>query len=552
MIGVQSLHNRQVPARNDAATTASHAGPLFADCRRVLASLRTAAIFGIDVSLVHVEVDVSQGLPTFTMVGLPDASVRESRDRVRSAIRNAGFPFPAQRVTVNLAPGDIRKAGASFDLPIALGVLAALGVLDRREVTDVLILGALSLDGSVRAVPGVLAIAAAAAGLGIGSIVVPTHNASEASVLPGLGVLPAASLREAVDILNHPERAHLPPPSAPSPNHPVDLELADIRGQRLAKRGLELAAAGGHHLLLIGPPGAGKTMLARRLPGLLPPASQEESLEITALHSVAGLLSPGTGLIRARPFRAPHHTISQAGLVGGGSVPRPGEATLAHRGVLFLDEILEFRREALDALRQPIEEGRLTVARASRVAVFPARFLLVGAANPCPCGFAASPDRVCRCTPQQVAQYQARLSGPIRDRFDLSVDVQAVPHDVLVTDAREPEAETSAQVRERVETARATQAARYRALPITLNSELTAGTLNAAAPLDRHGAQFLHAAARRLGLSARAFDGVRRVARTVADLQGSDSVADNHLAEALHFRTSAADPFSRDLRTEPF
>jgi magnesium chelatase family protein len=505
----------------------------------MLASLRTATVFGVEACAVHVEVDVGFGFPCFTMVGLPDASVRESRDRVRSAIRNSGFEFPPHRITVNLAPADVRKAGASFDVPIALGILAASGVVERRLIADRVLLGELSLDGSIHPARGVLPIAVAARRDGLSGILLPAGNAGEAAIVSGLEIVAVSSLADAVRALNDPAGFRASAVSAPLPAHPALPapalpDLADVRGQLLPRRALEIAAAGGHNLLLVGPPGAGKTMMARRVAGILPPLSFDEALEVTAVHSVVGLLRPGGGLLTERPFRAPHHTISQAALIGGGSQPRPGEVSLAHHGVLFLDEMLEFSRYVLEVLRQPLEEGRVAVARAARTAVFPARFMLVGAMNPCPCGFSTDPSRECRCTPRDLAHYRERLSGPLRDRLDLTVDVPALPIDVLSDgDAR---GEWSAAVRERVVSARARQAERYGGEGITTNAQLTASLMAAHCGTDRAALRVLRAAVQKLSLSARGYDRVRKVARTIADLAGEDRITSDHLAEALQFR----------------
>ena len=508
----------------------------FALLGRVLARLRSATVFGVAATLVSVEVDVSFGLPTFSMVGLPDSSVRESRDRVRSAIRNSGYEFPAHRITVNLAPASLRKRGTSFDLPIAIGVLAASGLLNHREFDRLLVIGELSLNGEVRSTPGVLPVALLARRQKL-TLMTPSGCAGQAAVVPGLDVKAVASLARAIDVLHGRSVPDIVPVQAFVAGPDVvddERDMSDVKGQRLTRRALEIAAAGRHNVLLVGPPGAGKTMMARRLPGRLPAVTFDEAVETTSIHSVIGLIEEGAGLLTTRPFRAPHHTASAVALVGGGVDPRPGEVSLAHNGVLFLDELAEFGRHALEVLRQPLEEGVVRIARSAGVAVFPSRFMLVGAMNPCPCGFLGEQSRECRCTPQQIAKYQGRLSGPLLDRFDLTVSVGRVSREALLSS--EP-AESTQAIRQRVVRARALQLARLGEGQI-FNADLRRAHLVNFCTPDKAGLHVLERAVRRFRLSARSFDRMRRVARTVAALAGAETVRAEHVSEALSYMRS--------------
>lgn len=499
----------------------------------MLSAIPSAAVLGIEAFAVTVEVDAAPGLPGWTMVGLPSGSVKEARERVGAALVNAGFTLPPRRWTVNLSPADVRKDGTAFDLPIAIGVLVASGQLPADAVAGLLFAGELGLDGSVRPIRGALPLARAARDLRARALVLPAANVAEAGLLRDVRLAPCDSLRGLVQLLAAGRLPEAPP--APQPGDLVpDCDFADVVGQRIAKRALEVAAAGGHNLFLVGPPGAGKTMLARRLTSILPPLDDDALLEVVAIHSVGGILPAGAVPARTPPFRAPHHTISLAGLIGGGPGPRPGEVSLAHRGVLFLDELLELPRYVLDAMRQPLEDGRVVIARAAHAVAYPARFLLVGAANPCPCGFDGDAAGRCRCSAADIARYRGRLSGPLADRIDLHVRVGAVALADLGAAARE---ETSATVRERVAAARERQRLRYRVLPgVRCNAEAPGRWLQQHAQLSDDARELLGAAAERLRLSARAYHRALRVARTVADLAGEEQVTPGDLAEALMFR----------------
>lgn len=497
-------------------------------------SLNSLGLMGLTPYLVSVEIDITKAMPTFEIVGLPDTAVKESRDRVRAAVKNCGFPFPEGKIVVNLAPATMRKGGAMYDLPILLGILKASGAL-AQSLDGIAFIGELSLGGDIRPVNGVLAMILEAQALGIDTVFIPFDNAAEGAVAQGVTIYPVKTVR---DILLHLRQEQpLTPASAMKFDAPIQslmADLCDVRGQHEAKRALEIAAAANHNLLLIGPPGTGKSMLAKRLPSILPEMRYQEAIETTKIHSVSGTLPQGVSLLHARPFRAPHHTVSPSGLSGGGSTPKPGEISLSHNGVLFLDELPEFARSSMEVLRQPLEDGTVTISRVNARLTYPSAFMLVAAMNPCPCGYFGHPTKKCICTEKMVAKYLNRVSGPLLDRLDIHVEVAPVEYESLASKNAE---ESSAEIRRRVIAAREIQDRRFAGTNITSNAKITPSLLHELCPMTEGANRLLKLAFERMGLSGRAYDRILKVARTIADLDGSEVLQEDHISEAVQYRS---------------